>query len=557
MSGLEVFGALGTAVSVLAGIAATKSYISDVHHATKEKDAVKEELQRIYGLVNTLDEVILSISDDSAREFLTQASADFKCSVDSIHVVVTGSNSPFKWTLNKAKIKSIQGKLDHIGSLMGIALTGHNTSVMNEFSASLIRDVELRGSLDKIKKDIDAINVFVEIERLHAIQKWLTSNFLLEDELSGFQQMRKPHSGKWLLESLQFQNWLVGTHRVLVLKGPPGCGKTILSAAVAEHLESLHHCFFPVFIQHSSNMTSKAVLCRILSFALGRSATSRSTMGLSAEVPSSLMLLYQRQKLSDEDVQQITSTFLRSMCTPLYIVIDALDELSITPRNDLITLLLDLSPQVRLFIATRPLAVDHPHVSLSLQSSDMHDLRSFVHSEIENLDYAKYGEPEDIFTLKELVMNKSSNLYVANIWKETSNDRPQNHRFLLASLHIRELKGCLDMDDALEVAANLPSTDMKRYSRSIERIRSRDSRRATTAIHCLVWVWQAKRKLTLEELQTAVACSTRDLTNRSVNRALVPRHQLLDLCDGLLIASDHDEYITFVPIQASLKFFQF
>ncbi|KAH8798551.1 hypothetical protein DL96DRAFT_882856 [Flagelloscypha sp. PMI_526] len=224
------------------------------------------------------------------------------------------------------------------------------------------------------------------------------------------------------------------------------------------------------------------------------------------------------------------------MSGPLYIVLDALDELSISPRNDLIPYLVDLSPEVRLFITTRPLSVEYPHISYQLDSSDPRDLTSYIHSEVESLDYALYGEQDDVSTLKELVMSKSSEL------------------FLLASLHIRELKGCLDMDDALEVAANLPTTDKTRYSRSIDRILSRDSRRATTAIHCLVWIWQARRRLTLEELQIAVASSTRDLTDRLVNRALVPRHHLLDLCDGLLVMSDRDDYIAFVHLTARQYF---
>ncbi|KAH8793682.1 hypothetical protein DL96DRAFT_220670 [Flagelloscypha sp. PMI_526] len=388
------------------------------------------------------------------------------------------------------------------------------------------------------------MKVFVEIGHLHAIQNWLTSNYLLEDELSDLRNLRKPHSGKWLLESEIFHSWLAGTEKVVVLKGPPGCGKTVLSSVilysydiyaltscrsiVADHLESLDSHCFPIFIQHSSNMTQKIVLCRILSFALGQNTSSHSAPGLSVEVPSALLTLYKHRKLEETDIQQITSAFLRSMSGPLYIVLDALDELSVTPRNDLIPLLVELSPQIRLFITTRPLAVDYPHVSYSLNSSDLPDLRSFVYSEVEALDYAVYGEAEDVSTLKELVMAKSSEI------------------FLLASLHIRELKGCLDMDDALEVAAKLPTTDKTRYSRSVDRIRSRDARRATTAIHCLVWVWQAMRKLTLEELQTAVASSTRDLTKRAVNRALVPRHQLLDLCDGLLVMNDRDDYVVFV-----------
>ncbi|KAH8824900.1 hypothetical protein DL96DRAFT_149008 [Flagelloscypha sp. PMI_526] len=278
-------------------------------------------------------------------------------------------------------------------------------------------------------------------------------------------------------------------------------------------------------------MTEKTVLCRILSIALGRSALSRPALGLPAALPSELLLLYQRQKLEETDIRQITSAFLRSIGGPLYIVIDALDELSTTPRNNLIFLLIDLSPQVRLFITTRPLIVDYPHASYSLRSSDLCDIRCYVYSEVEKLDYSLYGEEEDVSSLKELVLTHSSEI------------------FLLASLHIRELRGCLDMEDALEVATKLPTTDKLCYSHSIDRIRARDTRRATTALHCLVWVWQAKRKLTLDELQTAVASSTRDLTNRSVSRSLVPRHQLLDLCDGLLVMNDRDEYVVFTSLQ--------
>jgi hypothetical protein len=155
-------------------------------------------------------------------------------------------------------------------------------------------------------------------------------------------------------------------------------------------------------------MTSKSILCRILSFALGRSA-SRSAPGLSVEVPSKLTLLYQRRKLDEEDVRKITSDFLRLIRGPLYIILDALDELP-TDRKGIISILLGLSPHIQLFVTTRPLAVDHSHISISLTSSDAHDLRCFVHSEVEALDYSIYGESEDVSALKELVIHKSSGM---------------------------------------------------------------------------------------------------------------------------------------------------
>ncbi|KAH8829733.1 hypothetical protein DL96DRAFT_1678394 [Flagelloscypha sp. PMI_526] len=517
MSGLEVLGAIGSAVSVIDGIVAAKSYLSDLRHSMKEREQIKTELERISSLLVTLGGVISSMPHDSSKESVSQAFNEFKSSVERTQSLVRESSHRVLWTADKSRIKEMQNRYERLAAILNVSFAGYNTD--NEPS-HLIHES----------------SNYLTVGHLHAIQNWLTSNYLLEDELSELRKVRKPHSGKWLLESEIFQNWLAGTERVVVLKGPPGCGKTILSSIVTDHLESFDSHCFPILIQHSSNMTQKIILCRILSFALGRAALSQSAPGLSAGVPSALLTLYKRRKLEEADIQQIASSFLRSMNGPLYIVLDALDELSATPRNELIALLVDLSPQVRLFITTRPLAVDYPHASYSLDSSDLYDLRSFVYSEIEALDYAVYGEPEDVSALKELVMTKSSEI------------------FLLASLHIRELKGCLDMDDALEVAEKLPTTDKTRYSRSIDRIRSRDARRATTAIHCLVWVWQAKRKLTLDELQTAVASSTRDLTKRPVNRALVPRHQLLDLCDGLLVMNERDDYVAFVHLTARQYF---
>ncbi|KAH8829735.1 hypothetical protein DL96DRAFT_1553375 [Flagelloscypha sp. PMI_526] len=506
MSGLEILGAIGSAVSVIDGVVATKSYLSDLRHSTKEKEQIKTELERISSLLVTLQGVISSMPHDSSMESVSQAFNEFKSSFEKTQSLVQESNNRVLWTMDKAKIKEMQNRLQY-------TMYEANKPVLHNYSPIIV-SMNQHGST---MNEFNQINKSLQsLQKLDMMKNWLTSNYLLEDELSDLRKLRKPHSGKWLLESKIFLSWLAGTEKVVVLKGP--------------------HQLWQTIWKHSSNMTQKIILCRILSFALSQTTSSHSTPGLSAEVPSGLLTLYKRRKLEEADIQQITSAFLRSMSGPLYIVLDALDELSATPRNDLIALLVELSPHVRLFITTRPLAVDYPHVSYSLNSSDLLDLRSFVYSEVEALDYAVYGEAEDVSTLKELVMAKSSEI------------------FLLASLHIRELKGCLDMDDALEVAAKLPTTDKTRYSRSVDRIRSRDARRANTAIHCLVWVWQAKRKLTLEELQTAVASSTRDLTKRSVNRALVPRHQLLDLCDGLLVMNDRDDYVVFVHLTARQYF---
>ena len=45
-----------------------------------------------------------------------------------------------------------------------------------------------------------------------------------------------PGTGKWFLDSIQFQGWKNQSNSFLCLHGLSGCGKTILSAAIIQHL---------------------------------------------------------------------------------------------------------------------------------------------------------------------------------------------------------------------------------------------------------------------------------------------------------------------------------
>lgn len=49
-------------------------------------------------------------------------------------------------------------------------------------------------------------------------------------------ELRHHGTGTWLLEHPAFQNWVSGTYRHLWLRGMPGCGKTVLSTTVLDHL---------------------------------------------------------------------------------------------------------------------------------------------------------------------------------------------------------------------------------------------------------------------------------------------------------------------------------
>lgn len=73
-------------------------------------------------------------------------------------------------------------------------------------------------------------------ERL-AICNWLTPVDYTPEQ-NDFTNRRQAGTGQWLLDSIQFQNWLEKSGGTLFCPGFPGVGKTILTSAVVNHLRS-------------------------------------------------------------------------------------------------------------------------------------------------------------------------------------------------------------------------------------------------------------------------------------------------------------------------------
>lgn len=54
---------------------------------------------------------------------------------------------------------------------------------------------------------------------------------------SDFISRRQARTGQWLLDSADFQEWLMTSKQTLFCPGIPGAGKTILTATVVENLD--------------------------------------------------------------------------------------------------------------------------------------------------------------------------------------------------------------------------------------------------------------------------------------------------------------------------------
>ena len=77
--------------------------------------------------------------------------------------------------------------------------------------------------------------IYIADEKLEAIRRWLCAPDPSENYHKALKQ-QQPGTGEWFLDSKEFSNWKSEPASFLWLYGIPGCGKTILSSTVIDHV---------------------------------------------------------------------------------------------------------------------------------------------------------------------------------------------------------------------------------------------------------------------------------------------------------------------------------
>lgn len=158
------------------------------------------------------------------------------------------------------------------------------------------------------------------------ILNWLTP-VEYGPEQSDYIAKRQPKTGDWLLESTEFQHWLGNGNQTLFCPGIPGAGKTILTAAVVDNLQTLCqddrtvgvayvYCNF----RRQDQQTAKDLLASVLK-QLARGVPT---------FPDGLESLHHKHKCkrSRPSVEEIASALghVAASYARIFIVVDGLDE---------------------------------------------------------------------------------------------------------------------------------------------------------------------------------------------------------------------------------------
>jgi hypothetical protein len=174
-------------------------------------------------------------------------------------------------------------------------------------------------------------------ERLNKVYSWLSAPGPSTNHHKAHKQ-RQAETGLWLLESVKFAEWKESAASRLWLYGIPGCGKTILSSTVIEHL--LQHChdnthmvtaYFYFDFNDAQKQNPELMLRSLLCQFLQRSVV----------IPKGVDALFsscenRKRKPSLHALLEVTRQAMQDF-TQVYVVLDALDEC--TQRSELMDML--------------------------------------------------------------------------------------------------------------------------------------------------------------------------------------------------------------------------
>ncbi|KAF4775025.1 ankyrin repeat protein [Colletotrichum scovillei] len=342
---------------------------------------------------------------------------------------------------------------------------------------------------------------------------------------------RQEGTGKWLLESPEFEAWVLGDRRTLFCPGMPGAGKTMLSSIVIEYLKrrfegnslvgvSFMFCNF----RRHDEQTPRDLLASMLKQLY---CTTPAECG---EVERTY-----KNELSSPSRQDIIHCLKAVVLqfSRVYVVIDALDELD-DDRNMLLEAILNLQKTsgVNIFATSRHIPEieryfgNSPHIEIRAVDGDV---MKFLDGQISKLPLAVRKNEDLQDQIKSTIVQAVQGM------------------FLLAQLHLDSLQGKRSAKAVKEALCKLSSGSEAydvAYEKAMERIDRQLEDQKSLAIDALSWIVCARRPLKTMELQHALAVErgTTELDEDNIPEL----EDVVSACAGLVTIDEESQIIRLV-----------
>ncbi|KAJ5637543.1 hypothetical protein N7490_007422 [Penicillium lividum] len=354
-------------------------------------------------------------------------------------------------------------------------------------------------SILKIEKGVDRLNEKSDYRERIRILGWLTSM----DHMSRHAKLiseRQEGTGKWLIDSTAYRDWVNTATKTLFCAGSPGVGKSICASIVIDNLISTLRVQPEIgiaYIYCDYKRNSKVELETILLSLLKQLSQTRPSLPRSVSAMHERSLeIHKRPSLQDisEAICSVAKTYLR-----IFVIIDALDEFRAFEncQSRLMDEIFNIQSQVelKLFVTSRITRTTE-------MTAAFHENRLEIRAS--EADIGRYLGA-NMFRLPGFV-NRNSTLQ-EEIIREIV--RIADGIFLIARLHFESLEATKNIKHLRRALSNLclgtaENSYASVYESTMERIQDQPKSRQELGMEALMWIACARQQLRVYQLCCAL-----------------------------------------------------
>ncbi|KAJ7117091.1 hypothetical protein C8R44DRAFT_983359 [Mycena epipterygia] len=525
----ETLGAVASILQLVDTALKAREYIQDFRHAPQEQQKLLSEIDDLRPLLIELRNRITASAENGVLQQMKNPLAAFKITMEHftqklrpIDGVVSKVSKQLQWAMwNKKEAKEYLATFEQFKSLLNSWLLLGILDTGRQDHDNLLKAVD-----DVSNEQRQEINS----RKRAKIIDWLSPiNFFVRQ--ADVSSDRQPGTGEWLLADSRFRDWASGSGGTLWCRGIPGAGKTVLASMVINYLRTQPQnenfgvaCIYlnhkETELQTPSNLISG--LWRQLVFSKELNILVHSLYERHSE---------QHTRPSFDEIYGVLRSAIADW-SKVYIVVDALDEYPEHWRRILIEKLAVVGPTVNVMLTSRP----HITLNVSLPNFETLDIRA------NNEDIQRYVDERIRLSSRLSKHVETRPEFRQEIHTKISSS--VDGMFLLVKLHIESLGTKSTVKAVREGLKNLPKDLDRTYENAMKRIEDQNEEDREIAHSVLTWVANAKRLLTVRELQEALAIEpgTKFLDDDNILDIEI----ILSVCAGLVIVEESTSVVRLV-----------
>ncbi|KAF5723133.1 ankyrin repeat domain-containing protein [Fusarium mundagurra] len=580
---MDPLGATASIIAILQLSTATTLYLLSATGATKQQRRLHEEIRGCEDMLFRLKDILENERQDpthaSRISLLEGPHSPFtrlRPLFESIKVKLApkkGLSKAFSslvWPFNEKDVSELIAAIQREKGLLQLALENDSRGLLKDFiqkaEENHNRLIELMQNLkhdsdqqkdqleelstglaslqttqETVTNSLDKFGDAQAADQRLRILDWITPMHFASDQEDYLDRIQ-PGSGKWFLESDQFNGWVGGVYQTLYCPGIPGAGKTILTSLVIDHLqthyqpEDIRVIYAFCKFSRRDEQTPRNLLATLL----------RQTVQGKAQIYTKITHLYETRDSADSSLSR--ETIIEALGSSIssysrvFVIVDAIDELD-TSRGcrdsflaSLSTISAKLVGKMSLFITSRLIPDIAERLkgctTLEIKASET-DISNFTQAQMSRLPSFVTRRPDLQSEISETILNAAQGM------------------FLLAELQVESLVGSASPKALRTALKQLPTGYDQAYRDIMRRIdHEKTQAQRDLAYQALEWLTRAKRALTLCELRHALAVEPDSIESYLDEDNLPEEDQLVSACAGLVIVDKASGIIRLVHYTA-------